>query len=194
MNPNVNSDLIPAGAGTNHQAVAAIATHDKAVAPMAATPVKEYKYYHLAVSAAKMLRTDGKNIPFVHNICKALVEEDILYLDKEIKSGNIYLRLATPDEVHEYEMRLNPKQTMKDQLRPEIEAEIRDKLETEIRAKVEAEHKIGIVAATTSAPQGDDKGFRASIVSSAGISHGAASGEGTPTARAAALAALGSKK
>jgi hypothetical protein len=108
-------------------------TYVESTAPLGITKV-EPKHYVCTVPAASMFRHDGKKLPFVHGFLTTNLKEDQDYLDYEIHSGNTYLREATAEEVHVARMRADPRGTIREELRPEVEAEVASRFETEIKA------------------------------------------------------------
>jgi hypothetical protein len=64
--------------------------------------------------------------------------EDQQYLEIEIASGNPYVREATVDEIRDAKMRMDPKGTIRAELRPEVEKEICDTLEALIQQEMDA--------------------------------------------------------
>lgn len=107
-------------------------------APLPTTTSPITKYYHCTVPRSTMIRTDGMQLIFHTDvqIHATNLEESQKYLDKEIVNGVPFLRLATEEEVHAYNMKVNPRATIASELRPEIEQEIREKLEQEIIEKL----------------------------------------------------------
>lgn len=96
----------------------------------------EMKYYTCTSLHASMHRQDGKKLPFVNGFLMTDIKADQDYLDAEIDHGNPYVRPATEDEIHHAKMRMDPKGTMKQEVRSEIEAELRVELEAKIRAEI----------------------------------------------------------
>lgn len=99
--------------------------------PMATTKTQT-RYYVCVAPNASMHRQDGKRLGFVHGYLETDIAEDQSYLDREIAEGNPYIHEASAQEVHEAQMRLRPRETMKKQLMEELEPQLRD----EITAKI----------------------------------------------------------
>lgn len=94
------------------------------------------KYYHCPVPAASMNADDGTRIIFVSGLYMTEVQHIQNYLDREIATNHPNLREATAEEVRAYNMRVNPRATIKAEVAPEIEQELREKLEKEIMEKL----------------------------------------------------------
>lgn len=174
-----NPDLINPNVDPSGNRVSPIAAH---TAPLPIVEQDEYRYFYCSVQSASMFRTDGKKLPFVKGILKTNLVHDIDYVEKEIKAGNVYVRAATVDEINDYKMIENPRQTMKDQLRPEIEKELeaslRQKIMDELAGKtIDAGRIAGTEGASTATAEVVNGGnFRASIVGSGKIAEAAAGG------------------
>lgn len=196
-NPNMqgNTDLI--NPGIDPAAARQVSATAAITAPLPTTVAPEIRYYYCGVSAASMHRKDGKKLPFVRGILETNLVYDIQYLEEEIKAGNTYVRHASEEEIHQHQMIKNPRQTMKDELRPEIESELRDKLTKEIMDKL-AGDKIagdrigGVDGAITATPGAtiEGAGFRAAIVGSGAVKDAAAGGVTTTAAKVGSTAAI----
>jgi hypothetical protein len=55
-----------------------------------------------------------------------------MYMDHEIGFGTPFIRHATPEEIHIYKMRIDPKGTMTREITPEIEQRVRVELTAEL--------------------------------------------------------------
>lgn len=115
-------------------------------AALPVTAAKETKYYHCTMPNHHMHRKDGKRLAFVFGVLKTSDFYDQQYLDGEINGGNPFVRLATVQEVHLYNMKVDPQGTIKAQVLPEVEAEVRVKLEVELRDSFEERlNTLGVV-------------------------------------------------
>lgn len=175
--------------------------------PMPIVKTKIVKYYYCSVSTASMHRKDGKKLAFVNGILATDDKFDQEYLDAEIEAKNTYLAHADNKQVESYKMQMNPRETIADQVRAELEPQLRNELEDKIRQELLAGLRAGTVvlsddtsklAGTTATPankQVEGAGFTASIVSSTAVAKaaaGAGSGVAAPT-MAQRLAALSKK-
>lgn len=106
---------------------------------MGTTFVKEMRYFVCSNPVASMHRPDGKKLAFVGGVFATNIQQDINYIEAEIEDGHPMIRPASEAEVHSFRMRIDPRGTMEEELRPKLEAEIRASLEVEIRAKLLAE-------------------------------------------------------
>lgn len=97
------------------------------------------KYYFCSVRNASMHNTDGKPIRFLHNVCAADLVYDQKYLDNEIARGHPYLSVATPEQVEQYKMTVDPKGAMRESIETEVRAEVEEKIRSELEAKIRAE-------------------------------------------------------
>lgn len=106
----------------------------ESVAAMPATKATEIKYYASSAINTNFIREDGKKIVFRNGFYETDLLYDQRYLDNEIVEGNNYIREATPEEVRAAHIRMNPVQTIKDELKndPDFRAEI----EADIRAQM----------------------------------------------------------
>lgn len=103
---------------------------------------EDFRYYYCEMKNHHMHRPDGKRLAFHTKVLKTgdvilqmLATKDIYdiaYLDQEISAGNPYIRPATEQEIELYNMRIDPRTTMKRALGPEMEAEITRKLMTRL--------------------------------------------------------------
>ena len=90
----------------------------------------QMKYYYLDTMAASILRNDGMRITFRHKIAKTDNTADHRYLDEQIRMRAIpYLRLATDEEAHTYEMTINPVATIRQDVAAEIESQMSETVE-----------------------------------------------------------------
>jgi hypothetical protein len=105
----------------------------------APVPAEVAKYYLCTHPAASFHRKDGKRISFVQGFFKADLKPDQNYLDGEIADGNPYISLANEDQIKIINMKINPRKTIEDELRPQIEAETEAKLRDKLRAELLAE-------------------------------------------------------
>ena len=96
------------------------------------------KYYICTISFASLHRYDGKKLPFVHGFLETSIKTDIEYLDKEISEGNVYLRYATDEEIHASKMRRDPRGTIANEIREQVESEISAHYDAEIKALQDA--------------------------------------------------------
>ena len=152
LNPNLPQGTMPAS------------MLNAITAPYPVELQKDYKYFFLARANASMHRKDGQRLAFMFKVLKTNNRYDIEYLQEEIARGHKELRVATPEEIEAYEMRMDPRGTIVKQLkndpafRDEYEKELRAELEAEIRAKLstEDEGKVsGVDAAKGAGPQVD---------------------------------------
>lgn len=88
------------------------------------TPASTTKYYYLETRNASMMTTQGKRIPFIHNIAALDIALDQRYLDNEIENGTVpHLRHASPDEINHFKMLTNPKAVIREQVQEELLAD-----------------------------------------------------------------------
>lgn len=111
----------------------------QAITKPSPTVFVDVKYYVCTVANASFHRYDGTRIGFRFGFLETNVEATQQYLDWEINQGNQYIRHASPDEVQEAKMRLDPVGTIKEKYREELELELREKLEAEIRERMNTE-------------------------------------------------------
>lgn len=130
------------------------------------------KYYHCPVPSASMNADDGTRIVFVAGLYMTEVQHIQNYLDREISTAHPNLREATAEEVRAYNMRVNPRATIKAEVAPEIEQELREKLEKEIMEKLAAQ---GIRVNDQFKIEGTDSAHRVQDM----LATGTASGTGT---------------
>lgn len=97
------------------------------------------KYYICTVPNASMHNFDGKKIPFVGGFLATDLKGDIAYLDDEIESGNLYIRHATEEEALSYNLRTDPRGTIRAELTDEVRNELEASLRVELEAKIRAE-------------------------------------------------------
>ena len=90
------------------------------------------KYYALSKVGHNMTRKDGKLILFNQGVCKATIEEDQKYLDKEIRNGHPNLSYATKEQIELYDMRTDPFGTIETKVRSQVENEVKHKLELDL--------------------------------------------------------------
>lgn len=162
-------------------------------APHPVVDTKITKYYYCTLPNTCMHREDGQKLAFVFNICKTSFKYDQEYLDKEIDKGHPHLRFASEEEIHTFNMRINPRETMKQELLsdPKVRQELEDKIRAEmagIPTKVTDEQRVqgtesslsklrdgiksgsGTILPSTSAPQPPQ---RLNPISTADIAAGA---------------------
>lgn len=101
--------------------------------PLPEVQVEETKVYFCPVPNASFHRTDSKRLPFINGFHKTDNDEDIKFLDAEIKNRNPYLRLATEQEIAQLKMATNPVETIRESVRAELETSLRAELEVKIR-------------------------------------------------------------
>lgn len=195
----MNTDLMTPGDTQPKVSPVAVMT-----APLPIVKAKKTAHYHLSVPTASMHRADGKKLGFVNGILATDDAHDQNYLENEILSGNSYLRHADATEIEDHNMRINPRGTMRDSIKAELEPELRTTLEVEILAKLQAEGRLvatpsdgaklgGVDSGSTTPVHGDIHGanFRASIVSSVNVADATqVAGVTKATGIAAKLAAL----
>lgn len=134
MSDYLNSMLLNPGA-TTQDAVPKVQGHT----PAYPVVLLEETYYFLCTMLNHhMHRPDGKRLAFMFNVLPTNDMYDITYLNGEITAGNPFIRVASEEEINTYRMRTNPRGTIEDQLRPQIEADIRDKLDAELEAMLAA--------------------------------------------------------
>lgn len=90
-------------------------------------------YYKNELLHHHMIRPDGKRLVFLFGIMATRDKYDIRYMEQELDAKTANISRASRDEINQYNMRIDPKGTMKRQLTPAIEAEVRANLETELR-------------------------------------------------------------
>lgn len=90
-------------------------------APLPNIAGSEDRYFFCTVPTASMHRTDGKRLPFIQGFLKTNIEEDILFLEKEIKGGNIYVRRATADEIQHAKLVEDPMGAVRTAVKEELE-------------------------------------------------------------------------
>lgn len=134
----MNPDLLPPG--VDPAVAARVQPLNTLTAPYPLHKVAT-KCYVTTVPAASMHRPDGKRLAFVHGFLSTDQKYDIDYLDSEIAQGNSYIREATTAEINAAKMKIDPVGTIRDQLRPQIEAELREEIEAKIRAEMAAAGK-----------------------------------------------------
>lgn len=127
------------------------------------------RYYHCPVPSASMNSSDGTRIIFISGIYKTEVESVQRYLDNEIAHDHPNLREATAEEIRAYNMRVNPRATIKEEVTPEIESALREKLEKEIREKLDAQ---GVKVDDSFKVQGTDAAQRAASLMERGTVSG----------------------
>lgn len=130
MNPDLLDPMNP------QASVAPLTTMTR---PLGTTLLDEYHCYICTVPAASTHRRDGKKLPFVNGFMRTNIKQDIEHMDLEIAEGNQYFRIATKEEEQAYDMRVDPKGTMKRMVREEITQEVRASVEAELRATLEAQ-------------------------------------------------------
>jgi hypothetical protein len=108
----------------------------QAYTPASPTIIVAKKYYICVVANASLHRKDGTRVGFTNGFLETEVEATQEYLDGEIIAGNPFVRLATQHEVQEARMKRDPRGTIREQVREELEAELRIKLEREIKEKL----------------------------------------------------------
>lgn len=138
-------------------------------APLPIEKADTTKYYKITVATASMHRSDGKKLAFVHGICATDDAWDQKYLDHEIAQRNPYLSAATEDQIETYKMHMNPRKTIADQVRAEMEPQLRRELEEKIRAELAGSADAAKIAGTdinNDAKPIVGPGFVASIVGS----------------------------
>lgn len=136
MNPNTLPEALRA---TVQQAM---------TAPYPVEAAPETKYYYNALPNTCMHRPDGQKLAFVFGICKTNMKYDQLYLDDEIAKGHPHIRLATSEEVHTFNMKINPRETMKQELL--ADPAVRAQLEDEIRRQLAAQDDASKIAGSDS--------------------------------------------
>lgn len=93
----------------------------------------ETRYYFMTRKDHHMIRPDGKKLAFhfrVHATNDTISQIyatndiwDIRYLDQEVADGNPFLKEATEEQIDNYNMRIDPRGTIRRELQPQIEAE-----------------------------------------------------------------------
>lgn len=109
-----------------------------------------YYYYYMTAQSMRngsMHRKDGKKLAFLNGVCKTNLLHDVEYFEEEVHiHQNPFLRRATADEINAYEMQLNPKGFMREQVEREFsqsrEQDMRRKLEREIRQELAAKYNL----------------------------------------------------
>lgn len=100
-------------------------------------------YFHCTAPNASFCRQDGKKLPFVHGICKAVFKEDIEYLQHEVLTGNPYIRAANAQEVQAAETMEDPLGAVTKMLRPHLRDELKHDLSLEELEDLIAKKKLG---------------------------------------------------
>ena len=96
------------------------------------TKVAKSRWYKMTLPGASMYRPDGKRMVFHNQFYETFIQEDIDYLDKEIRGGAIKdLVHATEEEIQTQNMRRDPRGTV----RAELEQETTSRLTAELQAK-----------------------------------------------------------
>jgi hypothetical protein len=108
----------------------------------------EPKHYVMTLPGANMHRADGKKLAFVFGVLKTDIEADIRYIEEQIKEGVPYLRAATSEEIHSFNMKIDPKGTLRAEVSQQVEADLRQKLEIQIREELEAKYRSGGIVPT----------------------------------------------
>lgn len=110
--------------------------------PLLPTKIVEPRYYSCTLANASMHRQDGVKIPFVRGIAEVVVEASQQYLDKEIEDGNMYIAHATKDQIEKFKMDRDPRGTITEEIKAEMEPRLRAELEEELRSEYEAAMKL----------------------------------------------------
>lgn len=77
--------------------------------PFDTTLQDEYRYYHNSMPNARVIRTDGHIINFLHGMYRTNVVETIEYLDREIKKNALPgISFAAPEQISAFRMKLEP--------------------------------------------------------------------------------------
>lgn len=124
-------------------------------APMPTTLQDDYRYYRSSISDCGIHRTDGKRISFTSHFFRTNIQEDIMFLDNELRSGHNFFSGCSIDEIEQAKAFFNPKQAttervLKEQfgssdmeaIKAAIRAEEREKLEGEIKEQMEQAAKM----------------------------------------------------
>lgn len=121
---------------------------------MPATKAPTTKHYASSAINTNFIRHDGKKIIFRNGFYETDLLWDQHYLDNEINEGNTYVREATVEETRAAHIRMNPVQTIKDELKndPDFRAEI----EAEVRAEMLKNAESGVKV--TEIKTGSDNG------------------------------------
>lgn len=133
---NVDPNLLPAGATPAEAQRVSPLNAKTAEIPLEFTETA--KAYICTVSAASLYRKDGKKIPFVFGFHETKVKGDIDYLEAEIAGGNQFIRHATQQEIEAAHMRLNPRETIRDQVLQQEIPVIKESLRAELLKELEA--------------------------------------------------------
>lgn len=104
--------------------------------PMATTVAPTMKYYWNTAGNTSMYRADGFRMIFNQGFYETNLLASQAYLDNEIAEGHMHLRYASELEIDAYRMRVNPRQTIRDQVKQELEADLRVELEAKIRSEL----------------------------------------------------------
>lgn len=108
-------------------------------APLSYEPLPDSepsRYYHCVMPSHHMIRHDGKKLAFLFGILETRDMGDIQYLDNEIATGNPYVVNASEEQIHAFKMRMNPKQTIAEELAPAMEAELTARLRASVEARL----------------------------------------------------------
>lgn len=172
MQPKGNSDLLQPGSQQASVAPIAAVTQD-----LGNTAVAQEKYYYCTMSIASFHRADGKKLPFINHFFKTSFKEDIEYLDKEVATGNPYIRHATAEEVSQAKLHEDPLGTVKEAVKKELSIE-------ELEALLEARKKEVAAGKDPNADAnkvaGVDKAAAANAVRAQGVQqHASATGANT---------------
>lgn len=105
--------------------------------PALPNKVVEPRYYFCTLPTANMHRPDGVKIAFFRGIAEVIVEASQQYMNKEIEEGNMYVSHATEDQINRFKMERDPRGTITEQVKKELEPELRRQLSEEIHKEYE---------------------------------------------------------
>jgi len=96
----------------------------------------DYVYFTCSMTTANMFTPQGTKLAFTNGHFRTNVLAQIEYLRNEIKGGHPLITEADAATIREIKMQLDPIDTIKAEVRAEMESELRAKLEAELRAEM----------------------------------------------------------
>jgi len=100
--------------------------------PAVIMPTK--KAYLCSVPNAAMFTHGAVKIVFIGGYLETDLQAVQLYLDEEIRIGNIYIKAATAEEQRAAHMRVNPEGTLEREISARLEVTLREKILAELAA------------------------------------------------------------
>lgn len=130
MTPQQNNpDLLQLGQDT--QLAPAVPPLAVLTAPLQQHEAINAVYYKSSIVNCSMHRTDGKRLPFINGFYKAIIQEDIDYLDNEIRNQNLYISRASLDEVQLARSYEDPLGVIRETIKDDIKREVIEELSLE---------------------------------------------------------------